>query len=280
MKAFYEKIPNKDDVSFLARKISVQNFDAPLHFHPEYELTLILCGNGKRFVGDSVENFDYGDLVLLGSNLPHFWRTDKALQEKNTISEAIVVQFSTDFVNNILEKLPECKLIISMLNLAKSGIKFSDSLTILFEKLITENGTKRLLLLIEILEKLSQSTNYQTLASKNFNIKPDDSENERMRKILEFTLDNFQNEITIREMADLANLTVPSFCRYFKSRTRKTFIDYLNEIRVSHARKLLINSELGISQIGLECGFQNLSNFHRIFKNQVGITPLAYRKHF
>jgi transcriptional regulator GlxA family with amidase domain len=146
--------------------------------------------------------------------------------------------------------------------------------------LITENGTKRLLLLIEILEKLSQSTNYQTLASKNFNIKPDDSENERMRKILEFTLDNFQNEITIREMADLANLTVPSFCRYFKSRTRKTFIDYLNEIRVSHARKLLINSELGISQIGLECGFQNLSNFHRIFKNQVGITPLAYRKHF
>jgi AraC-like DNA-binding protein len=280
MRAFYEKIPNNDDTSFLARKISVPYFDTPLHFHPEYELTLILRGNGKRFVGDSVENFEGEDLVLLGSNLPHFWRSDKSLRENCPISEAIVVQFSVDFVNNILGKLPECKLIISMLNLAKSGIKFSDSLTLLFEKLLIEKGAKRLSLLIEILEKLSQSTDYQILATKNFNIKPDDSENERMRKVLEFTLDNFQNEISINEIADLANLTVPSFCRYFKSRTRKTYIDYLNEIRISHARKLLINNELGISQIGLECGFQNLSNFHRIFKKQVGTTPLVYRKRF
>lgn len=277
MRASYEKIPVNNDASFLVRRIQTQYFDAPLHFHPEYELTLIVNGNGKRFVGDSVENFESGDLVLLGSNLPHFWRSDKPSE---TISEAIVIQFSTDFVENILSKLPECKGIVSMLTMAKSGIKFDDSFALLLENLIAEKSLKRLILLIDLLETLSQSSDYQTLASEHFNIKPDDAENERMRKILEFMLDNFQNEVSINDVADLANLTVPSFCRYFKARTRKTYVDYLHEIRVSHARKLLINNELSISQIGLECGFQNLSNFHRIFKKQVGITPLAYRKHF
>lgn len=277
MRASYEKIPVNNDASFLARHIKVAYFDAPLHFHPEYELTLIVNGNGKRFVGDSVENFSSGDLVLLGSNLPHFWRSDKSSE---TTSEAIVIQFSTDFVKNILNKLPECKNIISMLAVSKSGIKFNDSFVPLLENLIAETSLKRLVLLIELLETLSQSCDYQVLASEHFNIKPNDVENERMRKVLEFTLDNFQNEVSINDVADLANLTVPSFCRYFKTRTRKTYVDYLHEIRVSHARKLLIDNKLSISQIGLECGFQNLSNFHRIFKKQVGITPLAYRKHF
>ncbi len=277
MRASYEKIPVNNDASFLVRRIQTQYFDAPLHFHPEYELTLIINGNGKRFVGDSVENFESGDLVLLGSNLPHFWRSDKPSE---TISEAIVVQFSTDFVQNILGKLPECKSIISMLVAAKSGIKFNTLLAPLLEKLMAEKGLKRLTILIELLEIFSQSTDYQLLASEYFNIKPDYAENERMRKILEFMLDNFQDEVSINDVADLANLTVPSFCRYFKARTQKTYVDYLHEIRVSHARKLLIDNELSISQIGLECGFQNLSNFHRIFKKQVGITPLTYRKHF
>lgn len=277
MRASYEKISANADESFLVRRIKVAYFDAPLHFHPEYELTLIVSGNGKRFVGDSVENFESGDLVLLGPNLPHFWRSDKPSE---TTSEAIVIQFSVDFVENILCKLPECKGIVSMLTTAKSGIKFDASFAPLLEDLIDKKDLKRLTLFIELLEMLSQSIDYQILASKSFNIKPDDAENERMRKILEFTLDNFQNDVEINDVADLANLTVPSFCRYFKARTRKTYIDYLQEIRVSHARKLLIDNQLSISQIGLECGFQNLSNFHRIFKKQVGLTPLAYRKHF
>lgn len=277
MRASYEKISVNSDTSFLARRIQAAYFDAPLHFHPEYELTLIISGNGKRFVGDSVENFKSGDLVLLGSNLPHFWRSDKPSEN---ISEAIVIQFSTEFVENFLGKLPECKEIISMLTLAKSGIKLNASFAPLLEDLINKKGLTRLTQLINLLGALSQSTDYQILASEYFNIKPDNSENERMRKVLEFTLDNFPNDVSINVVADLANLTVPSFCRYFKTRTQKTYVDYLHEIRVNHARKLLIENKLSISQIGLECGFQNLSNFHRIFKKQVGLTPLAYRKHF
>lgn len=281
MRAFFEKIPTIEESSFLSRRIVIPYFDAPLHYHPEYELTLIIQGNGKRFVGDSIENFEAGDLVLLGSNLPHFWRSDKVFYENSKpVSEAIVIQFSTNFIKDILEKLPECKSIISMMNLSKSGIKFSGVFQPFLEKIVEERGTKRLLRLLELLEFLSKTTDYQLLASEHFNIKPDDAENERMKKILEFTLDNFQNEILIETIAEIAHLTVPSFCRYFKSRTRKTYIEYLNEIRVSHARKLLINNELGISQIGLESGFQNLSHFHRIFKNQVGVTPLAYRRNF
>lgn len=281
MRAFFEKIPTIEESSFLSRRIVIPYFEAPLHYHPEYELTLIIQGNGKRFVGDSIENFEAGDLVLLGSNLPHFWRSDKVFYENSKpVSEAIVIQFSTNFIKDILEKLPECKSIISMMNLSKSGIKFSGVFQPFLEKIVEERGTKRLLRLLELLEFLSKTTDYQLLASEHFNIKPDDAENERMKKILEFTLDNFQNEILIETIAEIAHLTVPSFCRYFKSRTRKTYIEYLNEIRVSHARKLLINNELGISQVGLESGFQNLSHFHRIFKNQVGVTPLAYRRSF
>ena len=281
MKAFFEKIPAIEETSFLARRFLLPYFDAPLHYHTEYELTLILQGSGKRFVGDSIENFEAGDLVLLGSNLPHFWRSDKTFDEnREPISEAIVIQFSNDFVKHILEKLPECKSIIAMLNLSKVGIKFPSTFKTYLEKIIQERGTKRLILLIDLLENISQITDYQLLASRHFDIKPDDAENERMRKILEFTLDNFQNEISIHDIAEIANLTVPSFCRYFKSRTHKTYIDYHNEIRVSHARKLLIDSELGVSQVGFECGFQNLSHFHRIFKNQVGFTPLAYRRSY
>ncbi|WP_435357172.1 helix-turn-helix domain-containing protein [Emticicia sp. SJ17W-69] len=281
MRAFFEKIPAIEETSFLARRILLSYFDAPLHYHPEYELTLILQGNGKRFVGDSIENFEPGDLVLLGSNLPHFWRSEKTFYEnKEPIAEAIVIQFSIDFVKNIFEKLPECKSIIKMLHLSKSGIRFPVMFQTYLEKVVEAHGIKRLILLIDLLGNLSQTSHYQLLASEHFNIKPDDVENERMRKILEFTLDNFQNEISIQAIAEIAHLTVPSFCRYFKSRTRKTYVDYLNEIRVSHARKLLIDSELGISQVGLECGFQNLSHFHRIFKNQVGLTPLVYRRSF
>ena len=138
----------------------------------------------------------------------------------------------------------------------------------------------RLLALIKVLELLSISDEQELLASEGFNIKPDETENERMRKILEFTLENYKEDISLETIAEIANLTVPSFCRYFKSRTRKTYIYFLNEIRLSNARKMLIDKQLDISQISIECGFQNLSHFHRIFKNQTGVTPMAYRRGF
>ncbi len=280
MKALFEKVITDEGSSFLTRYVALPQFDAPLHYHPEYELTLIVKGNGQRFVGDHVSAFEDGDLVLLGSNLPHFWRSEHVSKNEYDLDEAVVIQFSPAFVDNILDSLPECKSIVSMLNMADSGIKFPVSMAPLVQKVFETKGVIRLLALIDALEQLSKCADYQLLASEGFNIKPDETENERMRKILEFTLENFKDDISLETVAEIANLTVPSFCRYFKSRTRKTYIYFLNEIRLSNARKMLMNNELDISQISVECGFQNLSHFHRIFKSQTGVTPLVYRRQY
>lgn len=280
MKALFEKILADEGSSFLTRYVALPQFDAPLHYHPEYELTFIVKGQGKRFVGDHVTNFEAGDLVLLGSNLPHFWRSDTNPKHHEELHEAVVIQFSTAFVNHILSNLPECKSIITLLNSAKSGIQFPDTLAPFIWKVFETEGVTRLLALISALEQLSICEDYELLASEGFSIKPDETENERMRKILEFTLENFKEDISLDTIAEIANLTVPSFCRYFKSRTRKTYVYFLNEIRLSNARKMLMDNQLDISQISIECGFQNLSHFHRIFKNQTGVTPLVYRRRF
>jgi len=280
MKALFEKVITDEGSSFLTRYVALPQFDAPLHYHPEYELTLIIKGHGQRFVGDHVSAFEAGDLVLLGSNLPHFWRSESLHKNENDLDEAIVIQFSSAFVDGILDSLPECKSIISLLSMASSGIKFPPVFAPQIKKVFETKGVSRLIALIEALEQLAKSENYQILASEGFNIKPDETENERMRKILEFTLENFKEDISLETVAEIANLTVPSFCRYFKSRTRKTYIYFLNEIRLSNARKMLMDNEQDISQISIECGFQNLSHFHRIFKSQTGVTPLVYRRQY
>jgi AraC-like DNA-binding protein len=280
MKALFEKISADEGSSFLTRYVALPQFDAPLHYHPEFELTLIVKGQGRRFVGDHVGSFKGGDLVLLGSNLPHFWRSDTDSKTESDLHEAVVIQFSNHFVNNILNNLPECLSIIALLNKAKSGIRFPETLAHYIYKVFETTGLNRLLALIVALEQLAACTEYELLASDGFTIKPDEIENERMRKILDYTLENFREDITLETIAGIANLTVPSFCRYFKSRTRKTYIYFLNEIRLSNARKMLMNNELDISQISIECGFQNLSHFHRIFKNQTGVTPMVYRRRF
>jgi AraC-like DNA-binding protein len=280
VKALFEKILADEGSSFLTRYVALPQFDAPLHYHPEYELTLIVKGQGKRFVGDHVTDFEAGDLVLLGSNLPHFWRSDINHKNDRELHEAVVIQFSTAFVNHILNNLPECKSIITLLNTAKGGIQFPETLAPYIWKVFETEGITRLLALISALEQLSMCEEYELLASEGFSIKPDETENERMRKILEFTLENYKEDISLETIAEIANLTVPSFCRYFKSRTRKTYVYFLNEIRLSNARKMLMDNQLDISQISIECGFQNLSHFHRIFKTQTGVTPLVYRRRF
>jgi AraC-like DNA-binding protein/quercetin dioxygenase-like cupin family protein len=277
LKALFEQIAIEEGHSFLVRRFSFEYFNAPLHYHPEYELTYILNGYGKRFVGDSVEDFESGDLVLVGSNLPHFWRSDSDFYEqKGLISEAIVIQFSVEFVERIIKNLPELQNIYGLLKKSEVGLKFSHN-DLIVSQLEELALSKNIIQLLLILNDLSQNP-YQNLSIEN--IKPDEAENERMKRILEFTLEHFTEEISIQQIAAIAHLTVPSFCRYFKHRTRKTYIDYLNELRVSHARKLLINSELSISQVGFESGFQNLSHFHRVFKKTVDSTPLAYRQRF
>ena len=132
--------------------------------------------------------------------------------------------------------------------------------------------------MLEILLILSQDPSPKLLASTSYRITIDDAETDRMKRILDFTLTHFREEIDLESVAAEAHLTVPAFCRYFKKRTQKTYVEFLNNLRINHARGLLSNSELSIAQVGLDCGFHNLSNFHQVFKRQTGYSPLQYRK--
>ncbi len=279
MKPQFEKIQLSNHHSFLVKRFTVPYFDAPLHYHPEYELTLILQGKGKRFVGDNVENFEENDLVLIGSNLPHFWSSDPSL---NKPSEAIVIQFSQDFIENCLQKIPECQNMIHLLHLSKRGIKFtcSQAITQAMMGIVEQENLAKIMYFFLLFDTLLQENNFKLLSNLHYQNKPNTAETERMNRILAYTLAHFQESISLENIANVAHLTVASFCRYFKQRTRKTYTEYVNDIRLSHACKLLIDNELSISQVGLESGFDNLSNFHRIFKKKIGKTPLSFRNQF
>ncbi|NBB19197.1 helix-turn-helix domain-containing protein [Runella sp. CRIBMP] len=283
MKPQLEKLSIEGSLSYLARGFNMAFFDAPWHYHPEYELTYIVKSHGQRFVGDHIGPFYEGDLVLLGSNLPHFWRNDDAFYQSNPAlwAESVVIQFPQSLVYDFIEKVPEFTSIQELMKRSARGIKFSNESTQRIEKDILQlpylpEGV-RFISFLGILLALTKDKSAEALASSAYQITPDDADTERMKRIIEFTLRHFQEEIRLEIVAETAHMTVPAFCRYFKKRTQKTYVEFLNNFRLSHARKLLSNSDLSVAQVGLECGFRNLSNFHQIFKRHTGLSPLQYK---
>jgi AraC-like DNA-binding protein len=283
MKALFEKVMFSEQSSLLVRRFQLPYFDAPWHYHPEYELTYIVKSNGRRFVGDHVEAFQVGDLVLLGPDLPHFWRNDDDYYQgkPNQQAESIVVQFPASFDERVLASMPEADSIRHMLARARYGLRFSTSVsrsvTVSLEQLPDQVGFSQLLNVMTILHRLSADQNAQFLASDGYQLAPGAAETERMKRVLEFMLTNFRDEIRVDQIASIAGMAPAAFCRYFKNRTRKTFVEYLNELRIGHARKLLVNLDLSVSQVGMECGFNNSSHFHRQFRLHTGMTPFQYQ---
>lgn len=276
MKAILEDIKTNQGISsFHAFRYQVPYFQFKWHYHPEFELTYIVKGNGYRIVGNSYELFNDGDLVLLGSNLPHTW-SGKADGEVN--SDAIVIQFSSEFISPFLE-LNESILIKKMLESSLRGINFEPD-----EQLVTKiieitetNGVDRILKLISILDILSKKQ-IKLIAPNTFHNVVSKKSEVRINKVCLFIQNNFQNKIYLKEVADLIYLTESNFCKFFKKATGKTYSDYVNEIRINEASRLLIQSDKTISQISFECGFETLSYFNRVFLNKKGITPSFYRK--
>jgi AraC-like DNA-binding protein len=276
MKAILEDIKTNQGISsFHAFRYQVPYFQFKWHYHPEFELTYIVKGNGYRIVGNSYEPFYDGDLVLLGSNLPHTW-SGKADGEVN--SDAIVIQFSSEFISPFLE-LNESLLIKRMLESSLRGINFEPD-----EQLVTKiieitetNGVDRILKLISILDILSKKQ-IKLIAPNTFHNVVSKKSEVRINKVCLFIQNNFQNKIYLKEVADLIYLTESNFCKFFKKATGKTYSDYVNEIRINEASRLLIQTDKTISQISFECGFETLSYFNRVFLNKKGITPSFYRK--
>ncbi|WP_396152020.1 AraC family transcriptional regulator [Flavobacterium sp.] len=276
MKAVLEDIKsNKGTSSFYAYRFQVPFFEFKWHYHPEYELTYIIKGGGYRLVGNSYENYTDGDLVLLGSNLPHTWSGKSTDSEQ---SEAIVIQFSKEFIAPFLG-FKESHFIKKMLEKSDRGIRFQAAQDIVpkLMALVETNGMERILKLLTLLEELSIHS-YELITENSVHMIISEKSELRINKVCSYIQNNYANKITLKEMADLIYVTESNFCKFFKKATGKTYSDYLNEMRIDEASRLLLHSEKTINQIAFECGFETLSYFNKVFLNKKKMTPSNYRK--
>jgi len=286
MKPVFEQIYFNNSQSLNIYELNVDCFNSPLHFHPEVEIVLILESFGKRFVGESVEFFNAGDLLIIGPNVPHVWLNDKLfLDENNKLkARALVVQFNLNIFDNFLINCNEFSKVSSILQESKHGIVIEDSLKdIVTKELINipkQKGVKRITKLIELLEFIKDMNHYKLLNKEKIISKELTHESKNFTSLNQYLLNNYSKNIDIEIAANLMGMTVTSFSRFFKKITRVNFTKYINQLRIDYACKLLIDDFYSISQICYEVGFNNLSYFNRTFKLIIGKTPKEYRMEF
>ena len=286
MKATYQKILLSEGSSFVATRLILPRFHSEYHFHPEYELKYVIESKGKRFVGDTIENFQEGDLILLGPNIPHYWKNDAIHDQSDLMqSKAVVVMFSEDFLGKEFFSIQEMLPIHELLKKSQAGLVFptaTDSkIPQMLDELTREKGPKRIILMLEILSELSKSESRKLLTEEFSSGTPFLDANSpsfvRLQKVHHYVIKNFHVPLQIEDIAQIANMTPHAFCKYFKKSTKKTFMTFLNELRVCHAKKLLMENRIPISQICMESGFNNISNFNRQFKTGTNMTPSDFR---
>ncbi len=257
------------------------NFLRVWHFHPEFELVLILQSSGMRFVGDHIDTFNVGDIVLIGKNVPHMWLNEDRYFEEHTAlkAEAISIHFEKDFLGKDFFEVPEMHAILQLLDKAQRGIRFLEVKNEVVEKLsslVHLHPTAQIIKVLEILFLLANHKAYELLASNSFVNSFQKTENRRLDKIYEYVFENFNNPISSSDIANVVGMNSSAFSRFFKKIHRKPFTRYLNEIRIGYACKLLIENKESITAIAYLSGFNNISNFNRQFKIIKGTSPSQY----
>lgn len=279
MKASFEHIePNRHQSSFTAYRRVTDYFDFHWHYHPELELTFIEKGNGTRLVGDHTESFSDGDLVLIGSNLPHTW-VSESKEEKQS---AIVIQFRQALISEKQLEMPEFAGIKKLFSRSYRGIYFNEKTAKEFNPILSNilelKGLEKLAELWRVLHLLSKKRNYRLLSSPIYRPSLGTDSESRIDRACQFIHNNFTRKIPLDEISQTVGLTPTSFCRFFKKMTGKSFTDYVNDLRVSRARKLLTESEVNISEIAYSSGFESMTHFNRIFSKKNEMPPREYRK--
>lgn len=282
-KVLYKKIIHEVEHSFSYS--SNMQFTMPLHCHKEYELIFITKGHGLEFIGDSVKEYAAGDLVLIGANVPHLHLcasvTDKSIKEKSLCE---ILQFPYSIFPERIEDIQEYSSIYNVLGNSLHGIRFSSKS--LVEKVLKimrtinkQHGINKIISLFNILDLLGKSKDVSLVSSLKYAYPTNrQTINEPISKIHNYINSNFRKDITLNEIAGYVQMNPTSICRYFKNKTNKTMFEYLNEIRIEHACKLLAHSNLTISQIAYDVGFNNISHFNKQFKTVTKQTPTMYRE--
>lgn len=282
MKASFKQLGSATDNSFLFGQFSYPYFDVQYHFHPEIELTLILKSEGKRFVGNHVSDFEEGDLVLLGPNVPHCWKNEGIGSENS--SRSIVMQFKEDFLGEQFFNNPETLPIRTLLAKSKSGIlikgKTRDRVAREMIFLLTVPPFQKLLGLLDLLNTIAISKDYEVIDNQPDKYDLSAIDLDRINKVYAYVIENYTQEVHLETAAHLANMTETAFCRYFKKITKKTFLDLVTEFRIKHACNLLTTTDKQVAEVCFESGFGNISHFNKQFKSLMNESPLNYRKMF
>lgn len=279
-KPFLEKVYPGFGSSVLVKKHTefLKTNKASWHFHPELELVYVNKGQGKRHIGNHLSYFNNSQLLLIGPNLPHNGFTDRL----TTNGFETLIQFKEDFLGKDFFELPEMKKIKELFERSKKGILFGSETKIKvgykIEKLVEKKGFKKLLVFLEILNILSKTSDYTILNVDGYAVETELQDSSKLDIIYKYINNNFKDHISLDQIANVANMTVPAFCRYFKKVTGKTFTKLVNEYRVVHATKLLSESTMSITDISFECGFNNFSHFNKLFKEITGKNASGYRK--
>ncbi|WP_295712685.1 AraC family transcriptional regulator [Mucilaginibacter sp.] len=266
------------------KKLETFNLISPFHFHNLCELVWIEKSHGKRIVGDYIDNFEEDDLVLMGPNLPHIWLNDKLFQQElaHNPVKSTVIYFPADFLLSLTDEQNILNPTEDLITRSARGMRFygeaNKKVIKILSNISEKGGFKKIIHFLQVIEILSTSTEYNYLASFNFKNSYDEKDTNRINRVYKFLMENFHRDVTLKEVADLCNMTTNSFCRFFKARTQKSLTQFLNEIRIGHACKLLRNEEYSIADVCYQCGYNNLGNFNKFFRSITCKSPSEYKK--
>jgi AraC-like DNA-binding protein len=277
MKTHIQKLPLSENSCFMADIFRTPFFETPWHSHPEYEFTLVIEGQGKRFIGNHISDYREGNLAFIGPNLQHLYRKHNHFHTGATL----VIHFREDFLGKDFLCIPEMQKIQLLLEKSRMGLHIYGNTRELLSRdmhrLLSLKGMERLTALLSILSVLAESNEYELLSNPQVNgHSPEESD--RLNRIFEYVMENFQDEIHIKKVADMAMMSYSGFCRYFKNRTKKNFSHFVNEIRVGYACKRLMESDERISSICFESGYNNMANFTKQFKKVLNCSPKQFRR--
>jgi AraC-like DNA-binding protein len=281
MKPELRQIATLPQTSFLVRRDVGDRMLNNWHYHPEIEVLFIKRSTGTWIVGDHIGPFQSGDILLIGPDLPHCFRHE---YDHDTAGESICIKFVPGIFGNQFFNLPETKEIKELLSLCNYGLKLigktKKSLSATFDKMLVATPGKKLVYLLSMLEEIAETKEYIPLSSKGFMQSPVATDKDRIKLVFDHTFNHYTEKISLNQVAALLNMTRQSFCRYFKTKTKKTYIQFLMEVRIGYACRLLIEDEKNVSEISYEAGYNNISHFNHQFKLITKKKPLEYKRDY
>jgi len=284
MQYLYENFTFPADQSFTVRSdmLELKKYTT-LKSHVNFEIALLENCCGKRFIGDHIEDFEDSELVLLGSYLPHCWQYYRALDPMMQ-PQAIVIHFFPDFLGKQLLEKPEAKDLNELFAKAAKGVLFSGQTVqrakMVMQQMLFEKGLGRAALMLRLLDILARSTSAKILSSPYYNAVETSGEAQNINRVFDHIFRNFKEDIALQDVANIIPMSTAAFCRFFKQKTNRTLIDFVKEIRIGHAAKLLLEGKHNVTEACYDSGYNNISNFNKHFKEVKGLSPREFMKQY